>query len=126
MTNRQLVKFYQWLRQLARKRDAARGPDADDRLRRAAAEKLGREASRRIGGVDPDTGGLDRTRAWAVRYLSDVMKRAPGEDVPFDSDTSFVGYHEEIVRIRSSIADLAASPHPVLLIGERGTGSPEP
>ncbi len=122
MTRRQLVKFYRWLRQLAQKQDAANGLDAVDWLHRAAAERLGRKATRQIGDVDPDTGGLDHARAWAVRYLSDVMKRGPGEDVPPDSDTSFVGYHEEIVRIRSSIADLAASPHPVLLIGERGTG----
>lgn len=122
MTNRQLVNFYRWVRQLAQGLETASGPGAADWLRRAAAERLGRKATRRIGGVAPDTGGLDPARAWAVCYLSDVMRLAPGEDVTLDSDTSFVGYHDEIVRIRSSIADLAASPYPVLLIGERGTG----
>ena len=72
--------------------------------------------------MDPDTSGLDPARAWAVRYLSDAIKRIPGVDVPPDSESTFAGYHEEIARIRSSIVDLAASPHPVLLIGERGTG----
>lgn len=120
MTNRQLVKFYRWLRCLAREFRAGSG--GRHSLRRAAEERLGREASRRIGVVDLETDGLGGARAWAVRYLSDVTSGAAGLNGQCESDTSFVGYHEDIETIRSSLGDLATSRHPVLLIGERGTG----
>ncbi len=77
---------------------------------------------RRIEAGAPEVGDLDDVRAWTVGYLCDVAKRATGQAVPFDPDCSFAGYHRSIIRIKASIGRLAASPHPVLLIGERGTG----
>ena len=122
MTNRQLVAFYRWLPRLAREFDAESEEGAADSLRRAAEDRLGREASRKIGVVGAETDGLVGARGWAIRYLSDVMRGAPGLKDRCGSDGSFVGYHEDITAIRASIGDLAKSHHPVLLIGERGAG----
>ncbi|MYG80944.1 MAG: sigma-54-dependent Fis family transcriptional regulator [Gemmatimonadetes bacterium] len=122
MTNQKLVDLYQWLRRLAQRLGRQSGEGALDSVRAAAEDRLGTDAAKQIGTPAPDTGGLPEAHAWAVHYLSGVVRTTREEADQFDQDTSFVGYHHDIVGIRSSIGDLAASPHPVLLIGERGTG----
>ncbi len=122
MNDQELVDLYQWLRRLARRWGRQSGERALDSVRLAAEDRLGTDAAKQIGTIAPDTGGLPEAYAWVVHYLSGVVRTTREEADQFDRDTSFVGYHREIVGIRSSIGDLAASPHPVLLIGERGTG----
>lgn len=121
-TNRERAAIYEWLRRLAREATAATAHGPVERLRKAAEERLGREVGRRIQVDAPKISDLSDVSAWAVAYLCDVAKRAAGHAVPFDPDYSFAGYHPSIVGIRASIDRLATSPHPVLLIGERGTG----
>ena len=117
-----LVDLYEWLRDTARRAGSLPGRKVAEFVWRAADERLGRKASRRIVAGVPDTGGLDDTRAWAVGFLGEVLQRASGDAETFDPDTSFVGHARQIVKIRNVIGDLATSPNPVLLIGERGTG----
>lgn len=121
-TNQKLVDLYEWLRQVSRELESARGQHPVGFLRAAAEKRLGRRVSRRIRERAPKIGGLDDHQVWAVGFLSDVAKRASGQGGRFDPDTTFAGYHPTIVRIRDSIDHLAASPDAVLLIGERGTG----
>ncbi|MYI47191.1 MAG: sigma-54-dependent Fis family transcriptional regulator [Gemmatimonadetes bacterium] len=121
-TNRELVEFYEWLRQVYREIESAPRQHPVDFLRAAAETRLGRRVSRRIRRGAPKIGGLDDLQAWAVGFLSDVANRVSDNGDHFDPDTTFAGYHPTIVRIRDSIDHLAASPDPVLLIGERGTG----
>lgn len=120
--NQELVELYEWLRGVSRDVESAAEQHPVGSLRAAAEKRLGRRVSRRIRQGDPKIGGLDDLQAWAVGFLSDVAKRASGRGERFDPDTSFAGYHPTIVRIRDSIDHMAASPDPVLLIGERGTG----
>lgn len=117
-----LIDLYEWLRTTACDAVSMPAKEAAGFVQAAAEERLGRKASRRIRAVAPEIDGLDDSRAWAVGYLGDVVRLASGNAEPLDPDTAFLGYAREIVRIRSEIDDLATSPHPVLLIGERGTG----
>lgn len=121
-TNQELVDLYEWLRRVSREVETAPEQHPVDFLRAAAEKRLGRRTSRRIRQGAPKIGGLDDLQAWAVGFLSDVARRASGQGDRFDPDTTFAGYHPTIVRIRDSIDHLVASPDPVLLIGERGTG----
>lgn len=121
-TNLELVDLYGWLRQVSREVRTAPDQHPVDFLRTTAEKKLGQRTSRRIRLGAPKIGGLDDRHAWAVGFLSDVANRGSDRGDPFDPDTTFAGYHPTIVRIRDSIDHLAASPDPVLLIGERGTG----
>ena len=120
--NLELADLYGWLRQVSREVRTAPERQPVDFLRTAAEERLGQRTSRRIRLGAPKIGGLDDRHAWAVGFLSDVANRVSDRGDPFDPDTTFAGYHPTIVRIRASIGHLAASPDPVLLIGERGTG----
>lgn len=121
-TNRKLVDLYQWLQGIAPVARFRPAPRPMTILRKYATERLGPEVSGRIVPADPDIEGLDDTDAWVVGYLSDSARRACGRGEEFDATSSFVGYHPEIVGIRSSIGELAEMPEPVLLVGERGTG----
>lgn len=120
--NLELVDLYEWLRRVSREVETAPEQHPVDFLRTAAEERLGKRTSRRIRLGAPKIGGLDDRHAWAVGFLSDAANRVSDRGDPFDPDTTFAGYHPTIVRIRASIEHLAASPDPVLLIGERGTG----
>ena len=121
-TNRKLVDLYQWLLEVAPSVRSRPEPRPIEFLRESAKARLGPNVSRRIEPADPDIEGLNDTDAWAVGYLSDSARRACGQGDGFDADSSVVGYHRDIVRIRSSIGELAGMPDPVLLVGERGTG----
>ena len=121
-TNQELVDLYEWLRRLSREATTAAGRRPVDLLRSAAEDRLGEEVGRRIEVGAPEIGDLDDVSAWAVGYLCDVAKQTTEQADPFDPDYSFAGYHPSIVGIRASITPLAAHPHVVLLIGERGAG----
>ena len=121
-TNQELVDLYEWLRRLSREASTAAGRFPVDLLRSAAEDRLGEEVGRRIEAGVPEIGDLDDIGAWAVGYLCDVAKQTTGQADPFDPDYGFAGYHPSIVSIRASITHLAAHPHAVLLIGERGVG----
>ncbi len=118
----ELVNLYEWLRDTARTAYSLPAKEVAGFVRGAADERLGPTAGRGIRPELPDVEGLDDTNTWAVGYLGDVLRHAVGDAEPFDPDTSFVGHAKEIVKIRNTIEDLATSRHPVLLIGERGTG----
>ena len=121
-TNQELVDLYEWLRRLSREATVAAGRRPADLLRGAAEDRLGEEVGRRIEVGAPEIGDLDDVSAWALGYLCAIAKQTSGQSEQFDPDYDFAGYHPSIVSIRASITQLAAHPHPVLLIGERGVG----
>lgn len=121
-TNAELADLYEWLRDLSREATTAGGQSPVEFLRSAAEDRLGKEVGRRVGVAPPETGGLGVVSAWAVAYFCNVAKQTSGQADPFDPDYTFAGHHPAIAGIRESIANLAAHPYPVLLIGERGVG----
>ena len=123
-TNQELVDLYEWLRRLSREATVAAGRRPADLLRGRRRRSTGREeVGRRIEVGAPEIGDLDDVSAWALGYLCAIAKQTSGQSEQFDPglrlrrippiDRQHQGFRSP---------SWPRTPHPVLLIAERGVG----